>query len=86
MFLCKKYLRAIDNLYVRCMDGPKINHNSDLKPLASSKAEDIDAKSNEVVEKLKIIKAYLNDFKIIVQSADQKIAQKSKTLMNSYKN
>ena len=65
---------------MRCIDGPKINHSADLKPLNSAKAEEIKAKSDDAVNKLNILKAYLNDFKTIVQRAPQGLQQKCKTV------
>lgn len=69
---------AIDNLYMRCADGPKINHNSDLKYQMDPNDEDVGKKFEEVMDKLRIIKAYLNDYKTIVQKAPPSLLQKCK--------
>ncbi|OMJ82951.1 hypothetical protein SteCoe_16224 [Stentor coeruleus] len=72
---------AIDNLYQRCGEGgggPKINHNSDLKSRLSPDDEDVGRKFEEVMDKLRIIKAYLIDFKTIVQKAQPSLLQKCK--------
>ncbi|OMJ83422.1 hypothetical protein SteCoe_15642 [Stentor coeruleus] len=71
---------AIDNLYMRCAEegGPKINHNSDLKFQMDPNDEDVGKKFEEVMDKLRIIKAYLNDYKTIVQKAQPPLLQKCK--------
>ncbi|OMJ80156.1 hypothetical protein SteCoe_19650 [Stentor coeruleus] len=69
---------AIDNLYMRCGDGPKINHNSDLKYQMDPGDEDVGKKFEEVMDKLRIIKAYLNDYKTIVQKSSSSLLQKCK--------
>jgi hypothetical protein len=63
-------LMAIDNLYRRCSDGPPINHG---KLFRQSSSDDLNIKSGEALEKLKIIKAYLDDFRNIVEDCPRNI-------------
>jgi len=76
---------AIDNLYRRCGEGPKIMHYKNFRPQPATKGDDINSKSNEVVEKLKIIEAYLADFKIIVDQAPKHLIQNTKTAKSVFK-
>ncbi|CAG9318439.1 FAP73_1 [Blepharisma stoltei] len=76
---------AIDNLYRRCKEGPNINHYKNLKVQPASKGDDMNSKSSEVVEKLKIIEAYLADFKTIVDQAPKHLIQNTKTAKYVFK-
>ena len=66
-------------MYSRCKDskdGLKIHHPSDQKFLNEDKDENIAKKFDQVIEKLKIIKAYLTDFRKVFEDLPQ-VVQKS---------
>lgn len=67
-------------MYTRCTEGggPKIHHTLDLKLQQDPKVDEMSKKYEEVLEKLKIIKAYLTDFRKIVTSAAPGVIQKCK--------
>jgi len=79
-------MMAIDNLYRKCLEGPKINHSKNFKPLTQEKKEDVNLKSAEAMQKLKIIRSYLIDYKTMIEDCPRRLLAESQTAKHVFKN
>lgn len=63
---------AVDNLYERCRDQTRLQYNKDIEQDVSD--DPTTKKTNEAIQKLKVIKTYMKDFHSIIRELPESVA------------